>query len=213
MTEVNHTKEKDICNLGYSDDILRSIGRMLPFDWKKLGVYLEIPITRLDQMVKIKYPQEMALQVLQLWWSKGSIHSRWGELHYALASVNRNDLLSFTQRFCRDHSINYNDPDQMEIDRLLFKLSEKIAAQWKDLGGYLGISSSKMAEIGQQPHQDTSHHAFDVLKMWQLLPSSSHHQLIRVMNDDMNRGDVVRMMLRHFEKPRQGKIVCDCDDC
>ena len=63
MTKVNHTKEEDICSLGYSDDLLCIIGRMIPFDWKKLGVYLEIPLTTLDQMVKVKYQREMALQV------------------------------------------------------------------------------------------------------------------------------------------------------
>ena len=201
------------CNLGYSDEILHSIGQKLPGCWKKLGINLGIPLSRLDQMTKVKYTNEMALEMFQAWWSQTTTHSRWGELHYALVSVSRHDLLQETQKYFKDHDMDYNDPDQMKMERVFFKLSERIPTCWKDIGIHLGVPLEKISAIGQQPIQDTSQHAFQVLKMWQAAPSSSHHQLIRVMMDDMSRGDVTRFILKQFERPRQGRTVCDCNDC
>lgn len=201
------------CDLGYSDEILHGIGRMMPFDWKKLGVYLGITLMRLDQMTKVKYPHEMALEMLQQWWHQSTPHSRWGELHHGLVSIHRHDLLKESQAFCKNQGLDYNCPNQVTIDRLLFMLAESITLVWKDLGLYLDVPTQKLSEIGQQPVQDTSQHCFKVLKMWQVLPDASHHQLIRVLADDMKRGDIMRYLLKQFEKPRRGRVVCDCSEC
>ena len=213
ISETRRDQRSDSCNLGYSDDILHNIGRLIPGLWKKLGVNLGIPLSRLDQMTKVKYPHEMALEMLQTWWRKSTPQARWGELHHALVSIHRHDLLADTQKFFQTNNMNYNNPDQVKMDRMFFTLAESIPTTWKDLGIYLGVDGSKLAEIGQQPIQDTSQHTFLVLKMWQALPSSSHHQLIRIMADDMSRADVMRYILKHFEKPRHGRIVCDCGEC
>ena len=201
------------CDLGYSDELLHTIGRMIPFHWKKLGVYLSLPLTRLDEMLKTKYAHEMALEVLQAWWRRTTPHSRWGELHYALAAIHRHDLVKQTQEFYRENAMDYNSPTQSCIDRLMFMLAEAIPTSWKELGVYLSVPDEKIAEIGQQPVHDTSQHTFKVLKMWQVSPNASHHQLIRIMGDDMKRADVTRFILKHFENPRQGRTVCDCNEC
>ena len=213
MCETRITENSDSCNLGYTDEVLNHIGRMMISSWRKLGIYLGIPLTRLNSMISVKSPQEMAMEMFQAWWSNSSPHARWGELHYGLVSICRHDLLSAAQKYFKTNEIDFNDPDQLKMDRLFYSLSEAIPDTWKNLGIHLGVSSTKISEIGQQPFQDTSRHAFLVLKMWQILPSSSHHQLIRIMADDMNRGDAVRYILNYFEKPRQGRTVCDCSDC
>lgn len=212
-THTRNTQRAEACNLGYPDEVLHHIGRMIPGGWKKLGVYLGIPLMRLDQMLKIKHPHEMALEMFQSWWSNTTPYARWGEFHYGLVSIHRNDLLKDSQKFFKTNNVDYNNPEQVKMERLFFTLAEGIPTSWKDLGIYLGVTTTKLAEIGQQPFQDTSQHTFQVLKMWQDLPLSSHHQLIRIMSDDMNRGDVVRYILKYFEKPRQGRTVCDCSNC
>ena len=212
--DISEVRRTDSCNLGYSDELLKYIGGHLHGSWRKLGINLGIRSWKLDHLHKIKYTHEMALEVLQSWWAKTNTHSRWGELHHALLSISRQDLLSLTQDHCKKNSMDYNDPEELQMEQLFLSLSEGLASRWKEFGLYLGIPLDKLTEIGQQPIIDTTFHTFHVLKMWQELPESSHHQLIRVLGDDMSRGDLVRYICKHFEKrKRQGSIVCDCDGC
>ena len=97
---------------------------LIPGLWKKLGINLGIPLSRLDQMTKVKYPHEMALEMFQSWWGNSPPHARWGELHHALVSVHRHDLLSDTQKFFKANNMDYNNPEQVKMDRLFFTLAE-----------------------------------------------------------------------------------------
>ena len=193
-----HEVRNTSCDLGYSDELLHEIGRMLPGQWKKLGIYLDIAYERLEKMVKVKTTQEMAMEMFRGWWSRTSPHSRWGELHHAYATIHRQDLIQKSQQFWKDNNIDYNNPDQCTMDRYFYTMSECLPKEWKDMGVQLDIPLDMLSTIGQQPEQDMSLHCFRVLKMWQISPKSSHHQLIRVMMDDMRRHDITRFMLNYF---------------
>ena len=213
MTDTVQNQIKAHCNLGYSDELLKYLGDHLNQNWRKLGINLGIASFALDRLHQVKYTHEMALEVLFHWWASTTTHSRWGELHYALASVHRHDLLRQAQKFCKEHSMDYNNPDQSLIDTMFLPIAEGLAVKWKEFGIFLGVDTDKIREIGQQPLVDTSLHAFNVLKMWQGKPESSHHQLIRILADHMNRADLVRYICTQYEKPRQGRVVCDCSTC
>ena len=160
--------------------MLLMIGRMIPAEWQKLGVFLGIAYQQLESMIKVKKPNEMAMEMLQAWWNRTDTHSRWGELYHGLASVHRQDLLKAAQEYFKKNSIDYNAPDNHTMDRYFAVLSECIPVHWQDMAAYLGLPREKVVAINQQPQQDLSFHTFKVLKMWQSLPTSTHHQLIRV---------------------------------
>ena len=207
--------------LGYPDYMFHAIGRMIPVDWKKLGIYLGIGYQVLESMINVKQPHEMAMEMLQTWWRSTDVHSRWGELHYALASTHRQDLLSLTKEFFKKHDMDFNNPDELLIARLFAILSDKTPRSWRDMATYLGLESERVRAIGAQPEQDTSQHTYRVLKMWQGLPRSTHHQLFRVLLTDMKRTDVAMYILERFEQDGRGsnvsgvsgQVVCDCDSC
>ena len=75
MCETRITENSDSCNLGYTDEVLHHIGRMMISSWRKLGIYLGIPLTRLNSMISVKSPQEMAMEMFQAWWSNSSPHA------------------------------------------------------------------------------------------------------------------------------------------
>lgn len=195
--EVSGTGDRR--SLGYSDIMLQEIGRKLVGSWKKLGIFLGISYECLEEMVVVKTVQDMSMEMFRAWWSVTTNHARWGELHHAYASVHRQDLLVQTQNFFATHNLDYNFPDPHTMDRYFLTMSESLAREWDNMGMYLGLSSERLATIRRQPEQDLSLHCFKVLKMWQAEPRSTHHELIRVLMDDMSRSDVARYVLLQLE--------------
>ena len=212
ISEVK-TSSQQFDDLGYTDELLRAVGDMISGDWMKLGTYLGIPKKQLDSMIVIKRPQEMVIEMFQLWWKDASPHARWGELHHALMYAHRVDMVKRVQRYCRDFEVNYNFPDSVTISKMFEVLAEYIPREWKEIGICLGLSMDQLRDMEIQPVNDISKHAYKVLKMWQTLPLATHHQLIKVMLDDMKLGLVTRFILDTLDIPKEGRTVCDCGDC
>ena len=197
---------------GYSDVVLRQIGSMLNSSWRTLGVYLGIPYSHLTGMMKVKLPQEMALEMFHTWWRSTDAHNRWGELHYALAMSNRYDLVADSRAFFRSRNMDYNNPNQGDMELYFARVSDKASTEWEEIGSRLGVSHDRLKGIKQQPENDISMHGYKVLKMWQALPSSTHHGLFKVLLDDMRRNDVFRHLLDCFTvKGASLKRKHECD--
>ena len=94
---------------------------MIRFEWKKLGVNLDIALSRLNQMTKTKYPHEMDLEMMQAWWQETTPHARWGEIHYGFAGVHRHNLVKQTQNF----RIMADDMKRGDITHYILRQFEK----------------------------------------------------------------------------------------
>ena len=204
--------------LGHSDELLHVIGTMFPGEWDRLGIYLGIPYDKLLELEKVKTCREMTMEILKAWWSRTTPDSRWGELRYAYTNIHRHDLLSASIKFFQRHAIDYHNPDQSLMDQYFSIVADEIMSnEWQAMGINLGLPLEKVRAIGQHPEQDKSRLCFKVLKLWQSSPASSHHELIRVLRDDMCHRDLVRFIHQYlFEteevSPEEDIVcVCDCD--
>ena len=213
MSDTVQNKKNDICNLGFSEEIFKYLGGQLNQNWRKLGIHLGISSFALDRLHQVKHSYEMALEVMYYWWRNTTTHSKSDELHHALSSIHRPDILRQSQKFCNDHSMDYDNPNDTLVDQMFVLISQCVAVKWKEFGLNLGVGTDKIREIAKQPIVDTSLHAFNVLKMWQLKPDSSHHQLIRILSDEMSRTDLVHYLCTQYEKPRHASVVCNCSNC
>ena len=192
--------------LEYSDTLLIKINDMLPGEWMKLGVFLNIPHHRLKSMLKIKGVDEMGREMLQHWWQSAEPETRWQELHHALLKINRADLVKKSRDFFKRHSINYDSPKDRVIHKYFIMLSESIPTQWKDLGSYLYVPEEEMRIISFQPEQDVSQHAYKVMKMWQREETSASYQLLHALIE-INRMDVLRMVFRELDQSREDELA------
>ena len=204
--------------LGHSDELLHVIATMLPGEWDRLGIYLGVPFDKLLELEKVKTCREMTMEMLKAWWSTTTPDSRWwGELRYAYTIIHRHDLLSASIKFFQRHAIDYHNPDQSLMDQYFSIVADEITSnEWQEMGINLGIPLEKVRAIGQHPEQDKSRLCFKVLKLWQSSPASSHHELIRVLRDDMRHRDLVKFIHQYVflkqNKSHQEEedIVCVC---
>ena len=199
-------------DVGYSDAMLHHVGHELNSKWKMLGVYLGIPYSELCKMIDVKTPHEMAVEMFYAWWDITDVHIRWGDLHHALAGAKRMDLVVETQDYFRQCDLDYNDPNPSDIQLYFARFAQKIPADWQEVGARLGIDRHVLDSIGREPENDVSQHGYKVLKMWQALPDSTHHHLLSVVMDDMNRPDLMRYLLQTFAKEAENKVKGGCDE-
>ena len=113
-------------------------------------------------------------------------------------------------KFFQRHDIDYHNPDQSLMDQYFFIVADEIMPnEWQEMGINLGIPLEKVRAIGQHPEQDKSRLCFKVLKLWQSSPASSHHELIRVLRDNMRHRDLVKFIHQYVflkqNKSHQGR--------
>ena len=186
-------------DLGYSDKVLHSVGVMMPGKWMTLGVHLGICHKRLEGLIKIKRPDEMAVEMLQMWWQNTTVEGRWGELYHGLLEIHRNDILQLMKDFLKKSEVNYNSPSDKIMRKCFMLMSERMPRDWKNLGIYLNINHDQLNMISSQPHLDLTDRAFKVLKMWQSEKTSAPHQLINALLS-MQRMDVVLYLFEELDK-------------
>ena len=195
-------------SLGYSDELLRAISDKLIGKWFELGICLGLSKKQLDQLNDRKTVAEMGVEMLESWWRARSNHqSKWGELCYALSKIHRSDLLDETHRFFLGKILNNNNPDENAVHDFFRTMSNSLGGEWEDLAFHLGLTSDQIRSIGRIYEQDTSRNGFKVLKLWQAKPDSAHHQLLRVLVEEMSRLDVVRFVLRYLEMEEQERHI------
>ena len=202
--------------LGYDDVLLRSISDKLGARWSELGFRLGITKKNLDEVEVKKTEEQMIVEMLYTWHAQSHPPSRCGDLVYALGKVNRPDLVHLTQRFAMARGLNFKNPDRNVMHEYFNTIAGSLGSQWEQTALHLGLTAEDIQNAyggrrrGGCESDTVCRNVFKVLKLWQDKPDSTHHQLLRVLMEDMGRVDVVSYVCRYFEKQDQReRIIAD----
>ena len=174
-----------------SDTTLREISESLRYDWMKLGIYLSV---RKEDRLAIedkKTPYVMALEMLNIWWEQNPSLQ---ELQEALKSHHRNDLVQYSKDFFKLYNIQPFNISETKIQIYFSKIAENIPREWKSIGLQLDISFNTIHMIQANRVDRNRNYAYEVLQIWKKKQTSPPIELIKVLKDDMNRCDVLKLL-------------------
>ena len=202
--------------LGYDDYLLRAISDKLGERWSELGFALGITKKNLDELNVKKTEEQMIVEILLTWLAQSHASSRCGDLNYALGKISRPDLVHLTLKYAVARGLNFKNPDMNVIHEYFKTLASSVGSKWEEMALHLGLTTEDVHNAyggrrrGACESDAASRNAFRVLKMWQDKPDSTHHQLLRVMMEDLGRLDVVRYVCRYLEREdQQRRIIAD----